>query len=213
MDPLLLVKAMHAIMPEITPNDFQSRLAVISRSVSKQVIQYLLDNGIGRTSQNSYVFSDSDRIKLAIFALKSGNDLESISKILTWRDFEMFASEILNLSGYETECNVRFNKPRRMEIDVVGTNNSSKLAILIDCKHWRRNDLKSITFYAIKQIHRAYVFMSNRKTVSSSIPVILTLYPMAIKLVEEIPVVPIRNFMSFISDLPTYLDKIKLVSR
>ena len=209
MDPLLLVKAMHAIMPEITPNDFQSRLAVISRSVSKQVIQYLLDNGIGRTSQNSYLFSDSDRIKLAIF----GNDVESISKILTWRDFEMFASEILNLSGYESECNVRFNKPRRIEIDVVGTNNSSKLAILIDCKHWRRNDLKSTTFYAIKQIHRAYVFMSNRKTVSSSIPVILTLYPMAIKLVEEIPVVPIRNFMSFISDLPTYLDKIKLVSR
>ena len=68
-----------------------------------------------------YWFSNSDRIKLAIFALKSGNDVESIAKILTWKDFEMFASEILNLSGYETECNLRFNKPRRIEIDVVGT--------------------------------------------------------------------------------------------
>ena len=55
--------------------------------------------------------------------------------------------------------------------------------------------------------------MLNRKTVSSSIPVLLTLYPMAIKLVEEIPVVPISNFMSFVNDLPMYLDKIKLVSR
>lgn len=213
MDPLLLVKAMRAIMPEITLNEFQSRLAIVSRSVSKQVMQYLLDNGIGRTSQNIYMFSNSDRIKLAILALKNGNDVELISKILTWRDFEVLTSEILNLSGYKNECNVRFNKPRRIEIDVVGINNYSKLAILIDCKHWQRNDLKSTSSYAIKQIHRAYVFMLNRKTVSSSIPVLLTLYPMAIKLVEEIPVVPISNFMSFVNDLPMYLDKIKLVSR
>src|SRR5690242_9832501 len=81
MDPLLLVKAMRAIMPEITLNEFQSRLAIVSRSVSKQVMQYLLDNGIGRTSQNIYMFSNSDRIKLAILALKNGNDVELISKI------------------------------------------------------------------------------------------------------------------------------------
>jgi len=98
MDPLLLVKAMRAIMPEITLNEFQSRLAIVSRSVSKQVMQYLLDNGIGRTSQNIYMFSNSDRIKLAILALTNGNDVELISKILTWRDFEVLTSEILNLS-------------------------------------------------------------------------------------------------------------------
>ena len=82
----------------------QSRLAIASRSVSKQVMQYLLDNGIGRTSQNIYMFSNSDRIKLAILALKNGNDVELISKILTWRDFEVLTSEILNLSGYKNEC-------------------------------------------------------------------------------------------------------------
>ena len=212
MNHLLLVKAVHAILPEITLREFQSRLGMVSQSTCKQIIEYLLANGIGYASQHRYLFSNSDRVKLAILALKSGNDAESISKILTWRDFEMFASEILNLSGYVTESNVRFNKPCRVEIDVVGTSNASKIAVLIDCKHWRRYDLKSISFYAMKQIHRASIFISNRENTSVAIPVILTLYPMTIKLVQEIPVVPVRDFITFLKEVPMYLDKIKIVS-
>jgi DNA-binding transcriptional MerR regulator len=173
----------------------------------------MLANGVGHESRNIYRFSDSDRIKLAILGLKNGVDIESISKILDWRDFEAFASEILSLSGYNTERNVRFNKPRRVEIDVVATNKSAKRAILIDCKHWRRNDLKSISKYAIKQIERASILMSNRKEVILSIPLILTLYPVTPKIVEEIPIVSIRDFGSFLDAMPLYLDKIKLVSK
>lgn len=199
------------MMPVITQDEFQKRLGIASQSVSKQILQYLLVNGIGHESRNIYLFSDSDRIKLAIHGLKNGVDIESISKILSWRDFEAFASEILNMSGYETERNVRLNKPHRVEIDVVGTHKSTKQAVLIDCKHWHRNDLKSISIYAIKQIHRASVFMSNRRDVTSSIPLILTLYPLAKKIIEEIPIVPIRDFISFVDAMPQYLDKIKLV--
>jgi hypothetical protein len=213
VDPLLLVKAIPAILPEISLRDFQTRLGMVSQSTCKQVIEYLFDNGIGYAFQDRYLFSNSDRIKLAVLALKNGNDVEFISKLLSWRDFEMFASEILNLSGYVTESNLRFNEPRRIEIDVVGTDLVSKLAVLIDCKHWRRNDLKSISLYAKKQIHRASIFLSNRENISGAIPVILTLYPMTIKIIEQIPVVPIRNFISFVSDLPLYLHNIKLVSR
>jgi hypothetical protein len=35
-----------------------------------------------------------------------------------------------------------------MEIDVVGVNN--KLAIVADCKHWKRNNLSSLSSYARK---------------------------------------------------------------
>jgi hypothetical protein len=213
MDPLLLVKAIPAILPEISSRDFQTRLGMVSQSTCKQVIEYLFDNGIGYAFQDRYLFSNSDRIKLAVLALKNGNDVEFISKLLSWKDFESFACEILNLSGYVTESNLRFNAPRRIEIDVVGIELVSKLAVLIDCKHWRRNDLKSISFYARKQIHRASIFLSNRESISGAIPVILTLYPMTIKIIEQIPVVPIRNFISFVSDVPSYLHKIKLVSR
>jgi DNA-binding transcriptional MerR regulator len=166
----------------------------------------MLANGIGHESRNIYTFSDSDRIKLAILGIKNGVDIESISKILNWRDFEAFASEILGLSGYDTERNVRFNKPRRVEIDVVATNKSAKRAVLIDCKHWHRNDLKSISKYAVKQIQRASILIS-------SIPLILTLYPVIPKIVEEIPIVSIRDFGSFLDVMPLYLDKIKIISK
>ena len=211
MNHQLLVKAMYAMMPVIAQDEFQKRLGIASQSVCKQILQYMIDNGIGRESRNIYLFSDSDRIKLAIHVLKNGIDIESISKILSWRDFEAFASEILNLSGYEIERNVRLNKPHRVEIDVVGTFKSTKRVVLIDCKHWHRNDLKLISMYAAKQIHRASVFMSNRKDVTYSIPLILTLYPVASKMVEKVPIVPIREFVSFVDAMPQYLDKIKLV--
>ena len=209
----LLVKAMYAMMPVITLDEFQKRSGITSQPVCKQTIQYILANGIGRESRDTYMFSDSDRIKLAIHGLKNGVDIESVSKILNWRDFEAFASEILGLSGYDTERNVRFNKPHRVEIDVVATYKSAKRAVLIDCKHWHRNDLKSISKYAIKQIRRASILMSNRKEVTSSIPLILTLYHVTPKMVEEIPIVSIRDFVSFLDAMPLYLDKIKVVSK
>ncbi len=209
----LLVKAMYAMMPVITLDEFQEKSCIASQRVSKQTLQYMLANGIGHESRNIYTFSDSDRIKLAILGIKNGVDIESISKILNWRDFEAFASEILGLSGYDTERNVRFNKPRRVEIDVVATNKSAKRAVLIDCKHWHRNDLKSISKYAVKQIQRASILMSNRKEVTSSIPLILTLYPVIPKIVEEIPIVSIRDFGSFLDVMPLYLDKIKIISK
>jgi hypothetical protein len=204
---------MYAMMPLITLDEFQKRSGIASKSVCKQILQYMLVNGIGRETRNIYSFSDSDRIKLAIHGLKNGIDVESISKILSWRDFEEFTSEILSLSGYDAERNVRFNKPHRVEIDVVGTYKSPKLAVLIDCKHWHRNDLKSISTYAIKQIQRASILMSNRKDVTSSIPLIVTLYPMTPKIVEQIPIVSIRDFVSFVDAMPLHLDKIKLISR
>jgi len=117
------------------------------------------------------------------------------------------------LSGFISECNLNFSKPSRMQIDVVGINYESKLAIVVDCKHWKRNNLSSISSYARKQAQRTSVLLLQiRKKVSCAIPIMLTLYPMDIRLVDGVPVVPIVKFNSFIKDVPLYISKIKVIS-
>jgi hypothetical protein len=101
-------------------------------------------------------------MKLAMLALQRGCDIESISKSISWRDFEALTSEILGLYGYLTKTNIRLSKPSRIEVDVIGINN---MAIVANCKHWKRHSLSSIPSYAEKQIERTRIlFRAKRRT-------------------------------------------------
>src|SRR5215204_2379215 len=134
---VLLAKAVPAVSPkEITLEEFQSKSGIVSKTTAKYVLEYIVNKGIGiSTSNRQYLFSKADKMKLAMLALQRGCDIESISKSISWKDFEALASEILSLCGYLTRTNIRFSKPSRIEIDVIGVN--QKLAIVADCKHWR----------------------------------------------------------------------------
>jgi len=99
-----------------------------------------------------------------------------------------------------------------MQIDVVGVNYNSQLAIVADCKHWKRNDLSSISAYARKQAERTSKLLVHRKRISHAIPIILALHAMDIRFVEGIPLVPVAKFNSFIEEVPLYLSEIKVIS-
>ena len=210
--PALLAMAIPALSQAVTLEEFQRQSGIISKRTARCVLGYLLRRGIGRrVSQYGYSFSNADRMKLAILAIQSGNDVERISESLSWQDFEAFASNLLNLSGYMTECNLHFSKSSRMQIDVVGFNRKSRLAIVLDCKHWKQNHLSSISSYAIKQAQRASELLTHRRMISHAIPVILTLYPMDIRFADGVPLVPIAKFNSFVQDLQFYISEINVV--
>lgn len=181
--------------------------------VAREVLEYLVRKGIGKRSQYIYSFSKTDRMRLAIHALENGNDFETISRALSWQDFEAFTSTLLNLAGYTTECNLYLSKPYRMQIDVVGVNHKSRLAIVADCKHWKKNHLSSMLNHARKQAIRSIKLLKCRRNISQAIPMVLTLYPMDIKFMEGIPIVPVSKFNSFIQDLPLSLHEINVLSR
>jgi hypothetical protein len=101
--------AIPALSPETTLEEFQAKSGFIGKTTARGVLEYLVKSGIGQISQYSYSFSKVDRMKLAVLALQSGNDIETISRSLSWRDFEAFASNLLNLSGYVAECNLHFS--------------------------------------------------------------------------------------------------------
>jgi hypothetical protein len=200
---------------EITLGEFQAKSGIGSRTTARDVLDYMTNYGIGtRTLRYRYIFTKADRMKLSLLALQKGCDIENISRSLSWKDFEGLASEILELNGYSTKTNVHFSKPRRMQIDVIGANNN--LAIVADCKHWKRYSLSSISSYAEKQIRRTKILCRARKriryNISHAIPIILTLYSVDIKLIDGVPIVPISKFKSFIEDVSLYLSDIRVIS-
>jgi hypothetical protein len=216
LHPVLLARALPAIMPqEITLEEFQAKSGIGSRTTARDVLDYMTNYGIGtRTLRYRYIFTKADRMKLSLLALQKGCDIENISRSLSWKDFEGLTSEILELNGYSTKTNVHFSKPRRMQIDVIGANNN--LAIVADCKHWKRYSLSSISSYAEKQIRRTKILCRARKriryNISHAIPIILTLYSVDIKLIDGVPIVPISKFKSFIEDVSLYLSDIRVIS-
>jgi hypothetical protein len=211
-----LARALPAVMPqEITLEEFQANSGIGSKTTARDVLDYMTNYGIGtRTLLYRYIFTKADRMKLSLLALQKGCDIENISRSLSWKDFEELTSEILELNGYSTRTNVHFSIPRRMQIDVIGANNN--LAIVADCKHWKRYSLSSISSYAEKQIRRTKILCRARKriryNISHAIPIILTLYSVDIKLIDGVPIVPISKFKSFIEDVSLYLSDIRVIS-
>ena len=205
MQPDLLVKALLAIEPKTTFQKFQAASGIASESVSKNVISFLVSNGIGTVGKNMITFTGTDRLYTAMLALQLGCDIELASRHLFWKDFEKLASEVLASLGYRTRTNVRLTKPR-MEIDVVGT--SAGFAIAVDCKHWNQNNRSSVAAFSEKQAARAERLLKHDANISQVVPVIMTLRADAIRFVGGVPIVPVHKFKSFVIEVKGFLPEI-----
>ncbi|RMF29728.1 MAG: hypothetical protein D6752_05430, partial [Candidatus Nitrosothermus koennekii] len=84
--------------------------------VTYDILQLLKDNNIGIIDEYNIQFNREDRLKLAIIALKNGVDIKEVAKVLSWKDFEYFASIILKEHNYQVYNSVRIN---RLEIDIL----------------------------------------------------------------------------------------------
>lgn len=205
MHPGLLVKALAAMEPETTLQQFQSTSGIESRSVAKSVLDFLALKGIVTISRNKIKFGVTGRLHTAMLALQSGCDIEQVSGHLSWKDFEKISSSVLASFGYRTSTNVWLTKPR-MEIDVVGT--SSGFAIVVDCKHWKKSSSSSIATFAKKQAARAEHLLNQDKTISRAVPVIMTLHASSVRFVGGVPIVPVQKFKSFVMEVEGFLPEI-----
>jgi restriction endonuclease len=201
----LLVKALLAIEPKTNFQKFQAASGIASESVSKNVIDFLVSNGIGTVGKNMITFTGTDRLYTAMLALQLGCDIELASRHLFWKDFEKLASEVLTSLGYQTRTNVRLTKPR-MEIDVVGT--SAGFAIAVDCKHWNRSNRSSVAAFSEKQAARAERLLKHDARISQVVPVIMTLQAETVRFVGGIPIVPVHKFKSFVIEVKGFLPEI-----
>ena len=190
----------------VSVQDF-SAVTKMNSSDSKIILDEFVKNDIGTKQDNSYYFEDGDKLKIAVALLEKGFPIDEISVALDWRNFEGLTAEILFEKNFAVIKNMMLTKPR-MEIDVVGIRLG--IAILIDCKHWKRNSTFALSAVVKKQIARTKHYVE--KTPGAlAVPVIVTLYQDKINFIENVPIVPIFQFASFIDEFYGNIDQMKTI--
>jgi len=150
-----------------------------------------------------------NKLKTALSAIKSGAPIEEASRDVDWKDFEGLVAEILESKNFEVIRNFRMKKPT-MEIDVIGIHLG--VAVLIDCKHWKRMTNSALEKIVLKQIDRVKHYVANIDEVVAA-PVIVTLYQEETKFVSKVPIVPIIQFSSFIDEFYGNLEEIRTIEK
>lgn len=204
----LLVRSLVAMPNHLTLDSFQKLCEITSKATTREVLDYLVNSGIGQLSDGLILFSSKDKLNTILLAMNKGCDPESLSKKIHWNDFELFTSQLIESAGYSFERNVVFSKPR-IQIDVIGFYH--KVALLIDCKHWMKIHGFNIAKFSSNQIRRAEIFLDKRKDVESAIPIIVTLHEHDCNFFDRVPIVPISKFKEFLHNFPFYLDRLHII--
>ncbi|WP_428324457.1 hypothetical protein [Nitrosopumilus sp.] len=204
-----MILGLKGIIPGgVSTKDF-SAVTKISIDESKSILDEFIKNNIGSKQDNFYYFEDGDKLKIAISLLEKGLPIDEISIALDWKDFEGLTAEILSSKNFAVMKNMILTKPR-MEIDVVGIRLG--VAILIDCKHWKRYHMSSLSSVVKKQIERTRQYVAKTEG-AIAVPVIVTLYQDKVNFIENVPIVPIFQFSSFVDEFYGNIDQMKTIEK
>lgn len=191
----------------ITAKDY-SAVTGIGIKESETILDSLLESGIGHTVGDTYSFERGDRLKVAMMMLEHGVPLDEVAEKIDWRDFEGLVSEMFASKDFAVVKNFRFKKPV-MEIDVIGT--KMGIAILVDCKHWKYTARSSMLEMVRQQIARVRRYVQETKGAIAA-PAIVTLYQHETELVDNVPVIPVSKFGSFLDEFYGNIDKMKTIA-
>lgn len=177
------------------------------QNTARRMLQEFSQNSIGRFDGTTMEFEEGDKLKATILALQKGIQIDQAAEHLDWKDFEGLAAKILESRDFAIMRNLILTKPR-MEIDVVGI--KFGVAVLIDCKHWRRQSQSTLHDAVKKQIERTKHYVSKTKGVMAA-PVIVTLYQNKVNFIDKVPIVPIFQLASFIDEFYGNLEELETI--
>jgi len=205
----LLVQGIIGVIPGgVSTEDFAVIIST-DKNTAKKILNMLIQNGIGQAIGNLVNFDDGDKLKTALLAINNGVPIEEVSRYIDWKDFEGLVAEILDTKHFDVLRNFRMTKPT-MEIDVIGVRLG--VALLIDCKHWKKLSRSALETIVVKQIERVKYYISNAKDVIAA-PVIVTLNQEETSFINKVPIVPILQFSSFIDEFYGSLEEIKTIEK
>ena len=202
-----LTKGITGIIPGgVSVIDF-AIVTEIDQISAKEILNVLVANKIGSFEGEIINFNQGDKLKAALFAIEQGAPIEEISTHLNWRDFEGIVAEILQSKDFSIIKNLVLKKPR-MEIDVIGINHG--IALLIDCKHWKRLSQSSLREIVKKQVERVKHYVAKTQG-AIAVPAIVTLYQEELSFIDKVPIIPILQFSSFVDEFYGNLDELKTI--
>jgi len=164
--------------------------------------------------------SPSQRVKMAVQALRLAADLERVCNLLSWTEFESIAAQAFEANGYRVVRNFRFKQAsRRWEIDVIGF--KKPLILCVDCKHWKRGWQKAATVKAVEaQVERTEAFAKalpnyyqkaklEEWETATLLPLVMSLTLGPYKFYNNVPIVPVLQLQDFINELPAQAHLLK----
>ena len=203
----LITRGIRGIIPGgISELDF-STASEIDEFSAKELLDIFIENGIGEIDNGIVNFQNSDKILASIFAITNGASIEDVAEFLSWQNFEELVTCILEENGFQVEKNLMLTKPR-MEIDVVGI--KLGIAVLIDCKHWKKISKSALDNIVYKQTERVKNYVSKIESMMA-IPVIVTLHQEKVNFVNKVPIIPVIQLSSFLDEFYGNLDKMKTI--
>ena len=202
-----LIRGITGIIPGgISVIDF-AIVAETDQISAKEILNVLVANKIGSFEGDIINFNQGDKLRAALFAIEQGAPIEEVSVYLDWRDFEGIVAEILQSKGSSIIKNLVLTKPR-MEIDVIGVNHG--IALLIDCKHWKRLSQSALREIVRKQVERVKHYVAKTKG-TIAVPAIVTLYEEEVSFIDKVPIIPILQFSSFVDEFLGNLEEVKTI--
>jgi len=202
-----LTRGITAIIPGgISALDF-AIVAQTDQISAKEILNVLVANKIGSFEGENVNFVPEDKLKAALFAISQGAPIDDVSIYLDWKDFEGLVAEILKSKNFEIIKNLVLTNPR-MEIDVIGINHG--VSVLIDCKHWKRMSSSTLMDIVKKQVFRVKHYVEKTQG-AIAVPAIVTLYQEEINFIDNVPVIPILQFSSFLDEFYGNLDELKTI--
>ncbi len=158
------------------------------------------------------------RLQLAMEIARVGQAGKA-AKALTWQEFEKFACDCLEESGFDAERNVRVKgEGRAWQIDVVGSR--GELVLAMDCKHWNTpnhlsrlklaaNHQRSATFHLLTALKEEMIEGSKGR---QALAVILTLHEPPAQLSESTLLVSVEKLPSFLSGVTPYDENLPFIT-
>jgi len=190
-------------------------------SLVEKVVNRLIKEGrIVGNGKKMLVVNDEERLRLAYLAVNLGCDVEKVSRLLTWREFEVFCSNVLESCGFRCFLNFRFKySSGRGEIDILGLRRP--FILCLDAKHWgaRLGKTSGLRNAVKKHVKRVGFFggVLNKYLLNLGIedwgecvlvPLLVTLFQERIIFDSNVPVVPVFKLNSFLMDFDGYLDEL-----
>ena len=180
-------------------------------------LDYLEKEKLLQTTEETIEITLEQRLEIAKRAVRIGADLERVSQVLGWLEFEEMSAYTFEANDYNVKRRFRFNaQGRRWEIDVLAT--KKPLIVCAECKHWAQG-LGNMTARKIVETHleKVQVLSENPEILvdkgllkgwnnATFVPMALSLQPARNKIYRKIPVVSVFELPSFLSEFQGQMD-------
>jgi len=205
-------------------NELVKKEAKTPSQIAEKLLRKLQNDGLIYLRKDVVEAGSLQRLKLAVHAIHLGADIESVSSLLQWKEFEEMATLAFEWNGYGVRKNLRFGHAgRRWEVDIVGC--KKPIAICVDCKHWHHGMYPSALKKIVEeQVERTFALAESLPGMTGKIecaswdsvtlvPAVLSLVTGRFKYYDNVPIVAVLQMQDFLSQLPAYANSLKHITR